>query len=238
MNETERGLLSAEPDFEAMDCALGLTDGKACAIFKAMQQRSLVDEHLHVVAWPKRQPKREDDTAAERKRRQRERDHALSLANAVTQAESRNVTPSHDRGEESREEKNKDISVEDKSSTSSLGATKRPSVPCPYEAIVEAYHSALPMLPRVRVMDEKRKTAMRKRWAWVLSSSKADGTPRATNGDEALAWFAAFFDRAGHSGWLTGRTPGRGHEGWTADIDFLMTDRGLKAVVERTEVAA
>jgi uncharacterized protein YdaU (DUF1376 family) len=132
----------------------------------------------------------------------------------------------------------KDLSVEDKSSTSSLGATKRPSVPCPYEAIVEAYHSALPMLPRVRVMDEKRKTAMRKRWAWVLSSSKADGTPRATNGDEALAWFAAFFDRAGHSGWLTGRTPGRGHEGWTADLDFLMTDRGLKAVVERTEVAA
>jgi len=238
MNETERGLLSAEPDFEAMDCALGLTDGKACAIFQAMQQRSLVDEHLHVVAWPKRQPKREDDTAAERKRRQRERDHAISLANAVTQAESRNVTPSHDRGEESREEKNKDLSVEDKSSTSSPVATKRPSVPCPYEAIVEAYHSALPMLPRVRVMDEKRKGLMRKRWAWVLSSSKADGTPRATNGDEALAWFAAFFDRAGHSGWLTGRTPGRGHEGWTADLDFLMTDRGLKAVVERTEVAA
>jgi hypothetical protein len=136
-----------------------------------------------------------------------------------------------------REEKRRELHKEAKAS-SSLGATKRPSVPCPYEAIVEAYHSALPMLPRVRVMDEKRKTAMRKRWAWVLSSSKADGTARATNGDEALAWFAAFFDRAGHSGWLTGRTPGRGHEGWTADLDFLMTDRGLKAVVERTEVAA
>jgi uncharacterized protein YdaU (DUF1376 family) len=132
------------------------------------------------------------------------------------------------------------LSAEANASSSSSEPTPkgRAQVPCPFDAIVSAYHQQLPMLPKVRLMDEKRKGLMRKRWAWVLSSSKADGTPRATNGDEALAWFAAFFDRAGHSGWLTGRTPGRGHEGWTADLDFLMTDRGLKAVVERTEVAA
>ena len=136
-----------------------------------------------------------------------------------------------------REEKRRELLKEAKASLS-LGATKRPSVPCPYEAIVEVYHSTLPMLAKVRLMDDKRKALMRKRWAWVLSTSKPDGTPRATNGDEALAWFAAFFERAGHSGWLTGATPSRGHESWKADLDFLLTDRGLKAVVERTEVAA
>jgi hypothetical protein len=29
-----------------------------------------------------------------------------------------------------------------------------------------------------------------------------------------------------------------GHEGWQCDLDFLMSDKGLKAVVEKTEVAA
>lgn len=106
----ERGLLSSEPDFEAMECALGLEDRKARRIFAAMQARDLIDEHLQVVQWDKRQPKREDDTAAERKRRQREREHELAVA-PVTDGVSRNVTQSHadvthghDRREESREE--------------------------------------------------------------------------------------------------------------------------------------
>lgn len=96
----ERGHPGAT-DFEAMDCALGLEDGKSQRIHDRMTDRGLLGKDGAVTAWEKRQPKREDETAAERKRRQRERDkeHDRDSPGA-----SRDVTQSHDRGEESREE--------------------------------------------------------------------------------------------------------------------------------------
>jgi hypothetical protein len=107
MNEAERGWLGESIDFEAMDCALGLDDGKAHAIFAALQQRSLVDEALHVSAWPVRQPKRErqDDNSTERSRafRAKQRQATPETADATpSNATQRTETP---RGEESREEK-------------------------------------------------------------------------------------------------------------------------------------
>lgn len=102
-NESARGSLGDSPDFEAMDCALGLPEGRSLAIFQALEQRDLVSE-MRITAWDKRQPKREDSTAAERQRAKRERDAAekcVTEAN-VTQrhAASRDVTL-----EERREEK-------------------------------------------------------------------------------------------------------------------------------------
>lgn len=136
-----------------------------------------------------------------------------------------------------------EISEEANASSSSPAATKtasgRPTIPCPYDAIVERFHEALPMLPRVRLMQPKRQAAMRKVWGWVLSSSKGDGTRRATSADEALQWFADYFARAATNDWLTGKTlRSAEHAGWQCDIDFLMTDRGMKAVIEKTEAAA
>jgi hypothetical protein len=98
----ERGQVGAI-DAEAVDCMLGADDGTTARILDAMQARGLIDGGA-VASWDKRQPKREDDTAAERKRRQREREHELAMAACVTGGESRNVTQGHDRGEESREE--------------------------------------------------------------------------------------------------------------------------------------
>lgn len=102
-----------EPDFESMECALGIADGLARSIYDQMRSRDLIDPGSgRVVSWEKRQPKREDDTANERKRRQRERDHEASL---VTEDTSRDVTQGHAAGmlghareEESREEKKED----------------------------------------------------------------------------------------------------------------------------------
>lgn len=94
------------PDFESMDCALGIEDGRSQRIYDRMLERDVVStETGRVTSWEKRQPKREDDTAADRKRRQREREQSL------TKDESRDVTPKrvdvtqcHDRVEERREE--------------------------------------------------------------------------------------------------------------------------------------
>lgn len=99
---TERGR-HGPIDGDALDCMLDMKEGAATAIVAAMVARNLTDGEC-ITSWDKRQPKREDDTAAERKRKQRERDHELALAAAVTECASRTVTQCHDRGEESREE--------------------------------------------------------------------------------------------------------------------------------------
>ena len=113
------------------------------------------------------------------------------------------------------------------------------TIPCPYQAIVDAYHLALPGLPTVKLMPVKRQAAMRKLWGWILSSKKADGTRRAQSRDEALAWVAGYFGHAANNDFLMGRS-GRTteHAGWQCDIDFLLSERGMKIVIEKTQVAA
>lgn len=93
-------------DCEAIDLLFGFDEGDTAAILRAMEGRDLIFDGW-IKAWGKRQPKREDDTAAERKRRQREREKAVEVTPSVTPEDdvSRNVTHGHDRGEESREDK-------------------------------------------------------------------------------------------------------------------------------------
>lgn len=106
----ERGAFG-EVDAEALDLSLGLNDGTTARILSAMHDRALIADG-RIPAWDKRQPKREDSTAAERQRQKRQREHELALAKTadvtgdasrtVTQchAASRVVTPEEKRGEE------------------------------------------------------------------------------------------------------------------------------------------
>lgn len=108
---------------------------------------------------------------------------------------------------------------------------------CPASDLIDLYHSILPSLPAVRLETESRKRALRKTWEWVLTSHKHDGTPRATNREEALAWFRSYFERASENDFLMGRTPRSGeHQNWKCDLDFLLTERGMKHVIEKTHV--
>ena len=116
-------------------------------------------------------------------------------------------------------------------------AAKLPTCPC--EEIVAKYHEILPELPKVRVMDDKRKKGMQGLWGFVLTSHKADGTRRAENAEQALEWIASYFGRTRDNDFLMGRTPRTGdHASWKCDIDFLMTSRGLKHVLEKTTTEA
>jgi hypothetical protein len=109
---------------------------------------------------------------------------------------------------------------------------------CPYDDIVGLYLELLPELPAVRVMDDDRKKGIRKRWEWVLTTCKPDGTRRAEDAEQALAWFRSYFELAKDNDFLMGRTKRNGeHANWKCDIDFLMTTRGLKQVLERTEAS-
>lgn len=141
----ERGNIG-EPDLLAVDCLLGLDDGKAEAIVEAMRARRMIDDQGTLTGWERRQPKREDETAAERKRRQRDREaeeYPIPSRN-VTQrpATSRNVTPGHDRGEESRvEEKKEEIPV---APLLARDATRAPAEPQPTRHPVQLLSSSLP----------------------------------------------------------------------------------------------
>ena len=98
----------------------------------------------------------------------------------------------------------------------------------------------LPELPRVKLMDSKgRKSKMAEFWKWVLSSTRADGIRRATNAEEALSWIRSYFERARANDFLMGRgSRSEAHSTWRCDFDFLLTDKGKKQVIEKTEAVA
>lgn len=110
---------------------------------------------------------------------------------------------------------------------------------CDVQSVVDLYHGTLPELPRVRLMTDGRRKAVSAFWRFVLTSKKSDGSPRATNADEAMGWISGYFGRARDNDFLMGRGhKAPGHEGWQCDFDFLLTEKGKKHVIEKTKEAA
>jgi len=106
---------------------------------------------------------------------------------------------------------------------------------CDVDAVVSAYHEILPELPRVRLLSDKRRKAIARVWRWVLTSKKSDNTPRAQSASEAIEWLRGYFSRARDNDFLMGRSQRSAeHAGWQCDLDFLLTDRGMQHVIERT----
>jgi hypothetical protein len=136
MSEGERGVLSSPPDFEALDCAMGMQEGRAESIWHAMQARNLIDT-LQVVAWPKRQPKRERDGDSSTDRvqafRNRKRHETPSNANdgskTPNESSAGQGTP---RGEERREEPPTETSFPPVGAAKSPRATRK----CPEYFVV------------------------------------------------------------------------------------------------------
>jgi hypothetical protein len=142
------------------------------------------------------------------------------------------------KGEEGKGEEDKDKDKDkDKEAIASVGG----GLPlCKTQAIVDLYHEVLPDLPAVRLMSDSRKRALSKLWRWALTTTKPDGSRRATDAEGALAWFGDYFNRTRDNDFLMGRgQKSPGHEGWRCDLDFLLTEKGMKHVIEKTaEVAA
>jgi hypothetical protein len=105
---------------------------------------------------------------------------------------------------------------------------------CPTDEVISLYHEHLPQLPTVRVMNIKRQKAIGTFWKWVLTSKRGDGSPRAQTADQALTWIGEYFRRASGNDFLMGRSGGT----WTADLDFLLSEKGKIQVIEKTKVAA
>jgi hypothetical protein len=145
--------------------------------------------------------------------------------------------PSGTLGEGLPNQKQKQEQEQEQEKPSASSADKLP--PCPGQRIVDLYHEVLPELPAVRLMNDGRRKALAKTWGWVLTTTTPEGARRAETAEEAMGWLRRYFERARENDFLMGRTPRRGeHAGWVCDLDFLLTDRGMKQVIEKTKEAA
>jgi hypothetical protein len=206
-----------ELDFEAIDFALGLADGKASSIHARMQERQLINQEGRIIAWDRRQPKREDNSAAERKRRQRERETA---GHCVTGGD---VTQCHDREEERREELTSKPTTPDGvvvgSDAANLPASGPAKPDCPHQQIIALYHEVLPMCPKVRDWTPARATQLRARW----------------NEDEkrqSIDWWRQFFGYVKRCDFLVGRGTSASNRPFFADLEWLTKSANFTKVRE------
>lgn len=107
---------------------------------------------------------------------------------------------------------------------------------CPKQDVIDLYHEVLPEMPPVRIMTSGRNKALDHFWKFVLTSKKTTGEPRAQSGEQALAWIRSYFETARNNDFLMARLPRTGaHANWKCDLDFLLCERGMKHVIEKTE---
>lgn len=125
-----------------------------------------------------------------------------------------------------------------KKKPTALSPAKLPT--CRTQDVIDLYHEILPDMPSVRLHTRDRVRAIRNVWDWVLTSEKPDHTRRAETAEQALEWFRSYFERATDNDFLMGRNrPSTGeHANWRCDLDFLLTDRGMKHVIEKTQLKA
>ncbi|MRV72544.1 hypothetical protein GJ700_12575 [Duganella sp. FT92W] len=102
---------------------------------------------------------------------------------------------------------------------------------CPVGTLVDLYHELMPLNPRVKVVGDDRKRAIRARWreAAGLSCKPFGYRTKA----EGLAAWRQFFEVCAESNFLTGKAPATpGKAPFIADIDFLFSPGGFAKTLE------
>lgn len=200
---------------EDIASALDVTDEQVEAVFLAMQGRVMDGDQL--TGWEGRQPKREDvgnpetgaKSAAQRKKDQRDRERA-EKEKEKSHDGSQDVTGSHDREEEIRgDKKDQEPHVE-----------TDVTPPCPYQKILELYHTGLPELPAVVLLNDTRKKHLQARW-------------RENPVHQDLQFWADYFFQVKQSRFLLGQTEGRnGGKPFRASFDWLIAPSNFVKVIE------
>ncbi|WP_448174411.1 hypothetical protein [Rhizobacter fulvus] len=82
-------------------------------------------------------------------------------------------------------------------------------------------------MPQIRKWDSDRERALRTRWA---DQAQEKGWKTV---DEGVEWFGRFFDAVGENDWAMGRRGrGKDHETWECNIDFLLSPKGFRRIIE------
>lgn len=102
---------------------------------------------------------------------------------------------------------------------------------CPVGTLVDLYHELMPLNPRVKVLSDTRKKAIRARWK-EAAQLEAKPFGYATRADGLTAW-RRFFEVCAESAFLTGRAPAApGKPPFVADIDFIFSPSGFAKTLE------
>ncbi len=83
-------------------------------------------------------------------------------------------------------------------------------IPCPADALLEAFHAECPTLPRVMKLNDRRRQHLTARWREVDSDSKF------SSAEDGLEIFRAIFRKVNASDFLSGRA-----KAWHATFDWL-----------------
>lgn len=204
-------------DVEVMAFTLDMETTTASAIIAAMNKRGLIADNF-LNGWEKRQPKREDSTAAERKRKSRE----------VTQchAASRVVTTEEKRGEEIRvDKKDQKLSATPQSSADANDdrMTGKVTELIPFQQVASLYNEFCgASFPALSKLTDKRRKLIRARW---LGDTTNEDERRRTN---SLEYWSRYFSTCA-TGIDFFRKAAAGehrgdHAGWTPNFDFLMRE--------------
>lgn len=219
---------------EDLASALDVTEDAVNSILDAMQGRLL--DGMALLGWEKRQPKKEDSgneygeskTPAQRKAAQRARE----AAEREETFKGHDVTESHDKSHDVTTDKDKDKEEEINSTTLSPPSVNPDDVRlCPVGTIVDLYHQCMPENPRLKVLNESRKAAIRARWK---EASKFDFKPFGYNSrSEGVEKWQQFFEVCAESDFMTGKSqPSPGRKVFKADIDFIFSPSGFAKILE------
>lgn len=117
-----------------------------------------------------------------------------------------------------------------------LSGIRKSKIPaCQYDAVRDLYHEALPELPKARLMGADRKKVIGEFWKWIFTEKKSDGTSRAETSEQALEWVRSYFTRARDNDFIMGRTARSAeHANWKPDLDYVVSAKGRKQVIEKT----
>lgn len=224
-------------DCEAIDCLFDLDEGATASILAEMQSRHLIDGE-RVCAWDKRQPKRERDdaSAADRKRRQRQNDAETNGRDTLNEANDNHVTPCHamSRQDTPREEESREEDIHGAIAPLSETAVSAAVPNCPHDRLLDLFAEKLPELPQPRRSlwgNSAGAESMRARWRWVMTASETKhGQKRriAETVEQGLDWFARFFGYVASCPHLMGDNA----RGWTADLAWLMKSGNFTKVVQ------
>lgn len=205
---------------------LRITDAELAETKALFVSKGFIDLQWNLLNWEKRQFVSDTSKARVAKHRALQKEKQATEGNGDVTLLKRNDNAL-----------DTDTDTEQIVAKATLSPAKLPT--CPSQSLVDLYHETLPELPSVRLMDDGRKRALSTFWKWVLNSKRSDGSPRASTAAEAFAWIAEYFKRARDNDFLMGRMTQVGsHANWKCDLDFLLTEKGKKHVIEKTREAA
>ena len=181
---------------------LGLSTAELDLVKKRLMKVKLIDACFNPTSWNDLQFISDSSTGRVKKYRDKQRvsDAKQPCNVSVTVQETETETET---------EKNKTL----------MPSRQVENAACPYKKIVDLYHKTLPASPKVRVLTQARKSAIKQRHIQDMDSS--------------LEEWESYFELVDRSDFLTGKTqPANGRRVFVADLEWITKQSNFAKIFE------